>query len=412
MVVEVLNTGTELLLGDVTNTHLTYLGTELLPLGLRISRQTTVPDGDAIRTAMAETFGRCDILLVTGGLGPTTDDITREATAELLGLPLHEDAHVVAAITERLEKRGYVFRERMRRQAMVPEGALVLTNRNGTAPGLYLPALKTTTRNTPHIFLLPGPPHELRPMFEAEVLPILRGLLGGVPVRERRVYHIVGMGESAVEEIIGFALTQRGDIEVGYCARPNEVDLRLIGPPQILGEVEPSILSAVGKCLVSSKGEKLEGWLVEALRERGQTVAFAESCTGGLMANRLTNVPGASEVFREGYVVYANSAKEHLLGVSSELLRLHGAVSADVAAAMAQGALSSAEADYALAVTGIAGPGGGSIEKPVGTVFIALARQSGPTVVEKHFFPVEREIFKLLVTQSAFDLLRQALLEN
>jgi len=412
MVVEVLNTGTELLLGDVTNTHLSYLGSQLLPLGVRISRQTTVPDGEAIRTAMAETFGRCDILLVTGGLGPTTDDITREATAELLGLPLTEDPQIIATMTELVERRGFVFRERMRRQAMVPQGARVLANRNGTAPGLYIPSQQAGSVNTPHLFLLPGPPHELKPMFETEALPIICNLLGGTPVRERRVYRIVGMGESAVEEIIGFSLSQRGDIEVGYCARPNEVDLRIIAAPQILNEVEPAILAAVGKCLVSRKGEKLENWVVEALRQMGKTVAFAESCTGGLLAHRLTNVPGASEVFREGYVVYSNEAKEHLLGVPFDLLRLHGAVSADVAAAMAQGALQSSNSDYALAVTGIAGPGGGSIEKPVGTVFIALAQAGAGTVVEKHFFPVEREVFKLLVSQSGFDLLRKALLET
>ena len=234
MNVEVLNTGTELLLGSVTNTHLSYLGQQLFPLGLRIARQTTIPDGAPIREALLEAFGRCDILIVTGGLGPTSDDITREITAELLGFRLVEDETVAQAITERLARRRILLRSRMLRQAMVPEGATVLPNSHGTAPGLYIAPVLTPALSTPHLFLLPGPPRELKPMFESCVRPILRGIRGDLNDEECRTYHIVGLGESVVEELIGMELSRRGDIEVGYCARPNEVDFRLIAPRAVL----------------------------------------------------------------------------------------------------------------------------------------------------------------------------------
>ncbi len=410
--VELLNTGSELLLGDVINTHLTGIATQLLPLGLRISRQTTVPDGPAIRDAIIECAARCDVLLVTGGLGPTTDDITREVTAELLGMTLHEDPQVVDAIRQRLAKRGYEFRPRMRRQAMVPAGAQVLPNPNGTAPGLYFPPKESAWRNTPHIFLLPGPPRELFPMFEASVLPTLREIVGDPMIRERRLYHVVGLGESAVEEMVGLELSQRGDLEVGYCARPNEVDFRLIAHPSVLEEVEPLVLGTLGKFLVSKRGERIETWVVQELIRRNLTVSTAESCTGGLVAHRITNVSGSSQVFHQGFVTYANEAKCAALGVDPALIEAHGAVSAPVAQAMAEGALLKSGSDFAVALTGVAGPTGGSEDKPVGTVFVGLASKLHPTHVVKEFFPSDRETFKQLASQKALDLLRLALLET
>ncbi|MEX1118211.1 MAG: CinA family nicotinamide mononucleotide deamidase-related protein [Terrimicrobiaceae bacterium] len=409
--IEVLNTGSELLLGDVVNTHLTGLASRFLPMGLRVSRQTTVPDGAPIREAIAECLGRCDVLIVTGGLGPTTDDVTREVTAELLGLPMSEDLSVTQAITERLERRGYVFQERMRRQAMVPRNARVLSNPHGTAPGLYFPPLESAWRNTPHIFLLPGPPRELFPMVDADLLPLLASIAGQTTVRERRLYHVVGMGESAVEAEIGLALSQRGDIEVGYCARSNEVDLRLIAPQAILDEVEPLVLAAVGKHLVSKTGERLEAWVVAELIRQGRTVTTAESCTGGLLAHRITNISGASEVFPLGFVTYSNDAKAAELGVAPQLIETHGAVSAEVATAMAEGALARAKTHFALSLTGIAGPSGGSEEKPVGTIFLGFAEQGKPSTAHREFFPTDRETFKQLASQKALDLLRHALLE-
>ena|GEM_PF-37299 len=410
MQLEILNTGSELLLGDVTNTNLPALASRLDPLGLRVARQTAVPDGAPIREAVGEALGRCGILLVTGGLGPTTDDVTREVCAELLGLPLDEDPSIMEAITRRLAKRGVAFKERMRRQAMVPRGAEVLPNNNGTAPGLYIPPVVRAWRATPHLFLLPGPPRELLPMFDASVLPILRRIAGGLPMREKRIYRVVGMGESWVEEAIGLELDKRGDIEVGYCARPNEVDLRLIAAPDVLDAVEPAVLAAVGQHLVSRKGERLEEWIVAELRRRRLTLAAAESCTGGLLAHRVTNIPGASEIFRAGWVTYSNQAKISQLGVPPSLIETNGAVSAPVAAAMAEGARAAADADFALSLTGIAGPDGGSEEKPVGTVFIGLAMRGHPATTAQAIFPSDRETFKQLATQRALDILRLRLL--
>jgi nicotinamide-nucleotide amidase len=407
--VEILNTGTELLLGSVVNSHAAYLGRALFPLGLRLARQTTVPDGAPIRTALLEAFSRCEILFVTGGLGPTTDDITREITAELLGRRLVEDPEILRAIQARCDRRGFAFQERMRRQTMVPEGAIVLPNDHGTAPGLYLPATATTSESTPHLFLMPGPPRELKPMFETHVLPRLRELMQGVEAAESRVYRCVGIGESMVEARIGLRLSEIAGLEVGYCARPNEVDLRLIGPAALLAQVEPQVLAELGEFIVSSEGESLEAVVVARLRELRRSVTTAESCTGGLLANRLTNVAGASEIFNAGWVTYANEVKAGQLGVPEELLAAHGAVSEPVARAMAEGALGHAAADFALATTGIAGPGGGMPEKPVGTVFLALAERGAETLVWRAFFPTDRMTFKDLATQAALDALRKRL---
>lgn len=408
MTVEVLNTGTELLLGDVVNTHAAWFGKQLFPLGLRISRQTTAPDGESIGEVLSECFGRADIVLVTGGLGPTTDDITRETVAELLGIKLVADEETRRRIEAMVAELGFTMRERMLRQAMVPEGAVVLPNNNGSAPGLYLP-MRPSPRS-PHLFLLPGPPRELQPMFAESVLPVLRKLCGNLPPHECRVYRIVGLGESTVEEVVGLGLEMRGDLEVGYCARPNEVDLRLIGARETLEKVEPEILRTMGSHLFSQKGENLEEWVVAKLRELHLKIATAESCSGGLLAHRLTNIPGASEVFTHGFVTYSNEAKTSELRVPSPLIEKHGAVSEPVAVAMAIGALEKSGADYALSLTGIAGPGGGSDEKPAGLVFIALARRGKPTLCKKFHFPRDRETFKQIATQTALDMLRHELI--
>ena len=411
MIVELINSGTELLLGEVINTHAAWIAKQVFPFGLRITRQTTVPDGPAIRDAVCETFDRADIVFVTGGLGPTTDDITREAIAEILGLKLVPNESVRGAIEARLAARGYKLLERMLRQTMVPEGAIVLPNKNGTAPGLYIPSMSTPSSASPHFFLLPGPPRELKPMFEESVLPILRGLLGDLPEKDCRIYRVVGFGESAVEEMIGLELSENKDLEVGYCARPNEVDFRLIGSKKLLDTLEPRILQTLGKNLVSAKGEGIEEWITHRLATMGLTISTAESCTGGLLANRLTNVPGSSKVFHRGFVTYSNKSKSDLLGVSQALLSEHGAVSEPVARAMAEGALHNANSDFSLALTGVAGPDGGTPEKPVGTVFIAMAQSGKPTHCQKFSFPVDRATFKQLATQGALDMLRRALLE-
>ena len=407
--VELLNTGSELLLGNVKDAHLSWFGRELFPLGVRISRQTTVPDGAVIRDALLESFSRADVLIVTGGLGPTTDDITRELVAEILGLKLVHHPETLERIKERCRSRGFTLQERMDRQAMAPEGATVLPNDQGTAPGLSIPPVEGLSWASPHIFLLPGPPRELQPMARAHVLPFLKDLAAGGDQHECRIYKVVGMGESMLEAKIGMELTRRGDLEVGYCARPNEVDFRLIGPKEILDEVEPLVLAAVGEHLVSDENESMEEVVVHLLRQKGSTLATAESCTGGLLANRLTNIAGASAIFLEGFVTYSNASKTDLLGVPAGLIAAHGAVSEEVARAMAEGARSKSGATYALATTGIAGPDGGTAEKPVGTVWMALAVEGMTTEVWKENRPTDRLTFKQVVTQSALDRLRKRL---
>jgi nicotinamide-nucleotide amidase len=408
MRLEVLNTGSELLLGSVLNTHLQFLAQALFPLGLRIERQVTVPDGAVIQEAVAETFGRADVLLITGGLGPTTDDITREAVAELLGLELIHDETVMAAIEQRFARRNLTLSARNRRQAQRPEGATVLHNPNGTAPGLYLPARAHGAGTTPHLFLLPGPPRELKPMVTDQVLPLLKELLPPGPVAEMRMVRVAGLGESGVEELVGEQLLALG-LELGYCARPGEVDVRTIGSPEVLAVAERIIIEKLGAHIVSHDQRPMEKVLVDLLTERGETLACAESCTGGFLAHRITNVAGASAVFLGGYVTYANAVKVSALGVDPALIEAHGAVSEAVARSMAEGARLKAGADYAIATTGIAGPGGGSEEKPVGTVYIALAGKMGATLVERHRFPTDRQAFKDLVSQNAFELLRRQL---
>jgi len=409
MQAEVINTGSELLLGLVTNTHLGYLAGELAPCGITVARQVCVPDGPPIREALAAAFERADVVFTTGGLGPTTDDITREAAAELLGLPLLPDEEILSGIRERFARRGLPMADRVARQAMVPGGAEVLPNPNGTAPGLYFPPTVLGSRRARHLFLLPGPPRELRPITQDYVLSKLRSVLPASSRRERRIYRLTGIGESQVEERIGEKLEARGDLEVGYCARPSEVDFRLIGTPGLLAQIEPEIRAVLGEWIYS-EGESLEAAIVRLLGDKHLTLATAESCTGGSLAGRITNVPGASDVFLAGYVTYANEAKENILGVPSELLAVHGAVSEPVAAAMAEGARRVSGAKFALSTTGIAGPGGGTENKPVGTVYLGLASAGYPTVVRRCYFPLDRVTFKHMATSAALDLLRRQVL--
>ncbi|HEV2805778.1 MAG TPA: competence/damage-inducible protein A [Chthoniobacterales bacterium] len=402
----VINTGTELLLGDVLNSHLSFIARQILALGLRIERQVTVPDGEAIREAIEESRG-AEIVFITGGLGPTTDDITREITADLFGRKLGHDPAILRAIEERAARRGFRLTDRVARQADVPEGATVLPNEHGSAPGLYLPADAATRR--PHLFLLPGPPRELHPMFRDSVLPILRRIVPGAAAIDRRMFRVAGMGESLVEEAVGADLLALPGLELGYCARPGEMDLRLIGSAAVVEEAERIVVAKLGAAIVSNDGSTLEEAAVKLLTARKQTLAVAESCTGGYLAHRITNVPGASAVLLGGYVTYSNEAKVAMLGVDPALIDAHGAVSKQVAQAMAEGCRASANSDFALATTGIAGPGGGSPEKPVGTVFIALAAKDRPVSVKKGFFPDDRPTFKVLTTQTALEMLRQRL---
>ena len=403
-----LNTGTELLAGDVHDTHLAFIAREIFSVGLRIEERRTVGDGPAIGETLRDLFSRAEIIFVTGGLGPTSDDITCDVVAELLRLKLSENTELLASLKERLKARGIKWVSSIAKQAQVPDGAQILPNENGSASGLYLKASINPQIESPHIFLLPGPPRELQPMFCESVMSILPSIVKEPPRFERRFYKIAVMGESVIEEKIGEKILAIPGIELGYCARPGEVDVRIIGERAALDQADQVVRDELGDSIFTAGDETLEEVLVKLLTKKKQTLAITESCTGGLLANRITNVPGASAVLLAGYVCYANEAKIDILGVDPKLIEQHGAVSEQVARAMAEGARKRAGSAYALSTTGIAGPSGSSEEKPVGTVYIALAEESG-TKIKKLFFPNDRETFKQLVAQAAFELLRRKL---
>jgi nicotinamide-nucleotide amidase len=409
MRVVLLSTGTELLLGDVQDAHLGFIAREILPLGLRINERRTVPDGPAIRDSLLELIGRSEILFVTGGLGPTSDDITREITANALGLELREDSELLDSLKRRLAGRGIKWAPSIARQAEVPIGGQILPNENGSASGLYLKANINPAIPSPPLFVLPGPPRELQPMFRAFVTPILRSIVEVPRSIQRRLYKIACLGETTIEEAIGDKVLAIPGIELGYCARPGEVDIRIVGESDVVSRADAIIKKELGSSIFSPNDETLEEVIVKLLSSRKETLAVAESCTGGLLANRITNVPGASAVIFAGYICYANEAKIEMLDVDPELIEKHGAVSEPVAHALAEHARIRARSTYGLATTGIAGPSGGSPEKPVGTVYIALATPS-EIVVKKLFFPSDRKTFKQMAAQAAFDLLRRKII--
>jgi len=407
MRVEIINTGTELLLGRVPNTHLAFLAQSLLGLGLRVDRQVTVPDGVAIAEALEEAMARADLIIVTGGLGPTSDDITRDAAAEAFGRTLIFHPEILAGIAEKFKARQLAMNDLQRPQAMVPEGGVVLDNPGGTAPGLIVENDKTV------VVLLPGPPGELRPMWTNEALPWLRKKFAGrlAPVHEVTL-RILGIGETRVQGLVEDEIKALGPVEVGYCARPGEVDLRLIASDEELVRRAAALArTKLGDVIYAEGSETMEEVVVRLARAAGRTVATAESCTGGLVAGRITNVPGSSEIFRHGWVTYADEAKTTELGVPAELLEKHGAVSAEVAQAMAEGALRESGADLAVAVTGIAGPTGGTPEKPVGLVYFGLATKDGKTQVTERKLSPMRETFRYMAVQIALDLVRRALIQ-
>src|SRR4026209_2701732 len=318
MRIALLNTGTELLLGDVQDAHLAFIAHEIFSLGLRIEERRTVGDTEAIRQTLAELFPRCEILFVTGGLGPTSDDITREMVADLLGSELCQSSELLASLRQRLRMHGIKWTPGIARQADVHAGAEVLPNQNGSAPGLYLRANINPQIQSPHIFLLPGPPRELQPMFQKFVMPILSSIVPDSDFIERRLYKIANKGESLVEETIGDRVLGIPGVELGYCARPGEVDVRIVGKAKAIEQADTIIRSTLGPSIFSAADETLEEVVVKLLAERNQTVAVAESCTGGLLANRMTNVPGASAVFSAGYVCDLNQAKIDMLDVDPQ----------------------------------------------------------------------------------------------
>ncbi len=420
MHIELINTGSELLLGRVLNTNQQWLCRQLADRGYTVSRQVCVPDtGPAIEEAVREALSRADGVITTGGLGPTSDDLTRERIAGLLGRALRSDPEVLRRIEARFAARHWPMPESTRVQALIPEGALVLRNDHGTAPGLLIRVEPNPHRaggQAAWLAMLPGPPRELQPMFLEQLLP---RILEYSPVAEPgaiRTLRTTGIGESLVEERIDRPLRPLADrgLEIGYCARPGEVDIRFVARGATAGPlIEQAVQiaeQAVGRHIFGEGEEEMETVVVRLLRERQRTVAVAESCTGGLLGHRITSVPGASEVFLGGWITYGNAAKESWLGVPAQVLQAHGAVSVATARAMATNARRISGADYALAVTGIAGPSGGTPDKPVGTVFIALAGPDEELSVLNPTNAWDRATFKHVTTQQALELLRRALL--
>lgn len=407
MRIEVVNTGTELLLGKVVNTHVGYFGEKLFKLGLRIQRQTTIPDGEEIRTVLEEAFPRCDAILVTGGLGPTNDDVTREVIAEMLGRKLHLDTAIRDEIREMFRKRGMRASSTNDRQAMVPDGAEVLNNPYGTAPGLYVPA--DGGHESPHLFLLPGPPRELKPMFEELVFPKLSELRGEIRAEASHNLRIYGVGESTLASVLEPKLDTLENLELGYCARLGEVDLRLIGAVDSVEAAAAIVRAEFGDKIMTESEESIAKVVLDLLVARGETVSTAESCTGGFIASTLTDQSGSSAILHSSYVTYANEAKSKILGVPADMLAEHGAVSDEVVRAMAEGCLRISGADHAIAVSGIAGPTGGSDEKPVGTVHVGIASKGSDIFAKRYFHPSDRVSFKERVARLALDLLRRRL---
>ena len=432
MNVELVNTGSELMLGLVLNTHQQWLCRRLADLGHVVTRQVAIADtGSEIQQAVREALSRADLVITTGGLGPTSDDITRERIAEMLGKKLVENKAVLAHIENFFAKRNRARPPKTSVETFVPEGALVFLNATGTAPGLAMKiedrswelevGAETSPTSISHhpsaspkwLVMLPGPPRELRPMFDTSVVPLLKREFAG-EIFICRTLCSTGVGESSVEEKVEAdlqPLVRRG-LEVGYCARPGAVDVRLVasgaGAEQLVREAEAVVQKNLAGNIFGFDDAEIENVVIKRLVQCKKTLALAESCTGGNVAHRLTNVPGASEVFLGGVVSYSNAAKQNMLGVHAESLAAHGAVSEEVAREMAAGARQQFGSDYAVAITGIAGPGGGTADKPVGTVFIALASAEG-VEVKKSVNAWDRQTFKDVTATQVFEWLRQVL---
>lgn len=412
MVVELISVGTELLLGNIVNTNTQYLAEKCALLGLSMYHQVTVGDNRERLSETIETaLKRSDIVILTGGLGPTEDDLTKEVCASVMGFELEEDSHT----KERIKKyfKNNIYKEipdNNWKQAIIPRGAVVLDNDNGTAPGLIL------EKDEKAAILLPGPPGELKPLFERAVVPYLKKLQPEV-IRSQML-KICGHGESQVEDKLLDLIDKQTNPTIATYAKTAEVHLRVTAKAdseeeakRILKPVVKEIKNRFGDDIYTTKEEEtLEMAVVRLLTKHELTVATAESCTGGLIAGRLVNVPGASGVFREGFITYSNKAKRKILDVSKSTLKKYGAVSEQTAKEMATGGVFATDADVCIAVTGIAGPDSEG-EKPVGLVYIACYMKDKVKVEEYHFKGNREKIREQSVVK-ALDLLRRSILAN
>jgi nicotinamide-nucleotide amidase len=407
---EIIAIGSELLAPDRTDTNSLWLTEKLNSIGIEVKLKTIVGDDDArLEEAIKDAARRSKIVITTGGLGPTEDDVTRKVAARALGRRLSLNETILEELRQKFLSFGHPMPERNSRQAMVIEDAEVLPNPNGSAPGMFI------EHQGAAIVLLPGPPREMRPMFENHVQPRLIGRAGSVKVL-RRMLRVVGLGESALDEKIAPIYTKYENPQTTILFNQSEIEIHLTARGRtemeanaLLDRLSEQLEERLGNAVFSFAGETMEEVVGLKLAVGGYTLAVAESCTGGLIAERLTDVPGSSKYFIEGVVAYSNEAKTRALDVKPKLLLEHGAVSGEVAEAMAKGIRKRAGTDFGLSVTGIAGPGGGSEDKPVGLVYIALA-DDVQTKSRKLQIPGDRQLVRWRASQAALDLLRRRLI--
>jgi competence/damage-inducible protein CinA-like protein len=412
--IELITIGDELLLGFTADTNAAYLSRELADIGFDVVRRTTVGDiGPAITAAVRDALDRTGAVITTGGLGPTADDVTKPAIAEVFGRVMRFEPAILSAIEERWRARGLSgpLPAPNRRQAFVPEGARVLVNRHGSAPGIWL-----EDERRRWVAMLPGVPREMRGLLADELLPALRARGGesGTVVRSRTL-RTTGIAESALAEVLGDLAEAVNGLPLAYLPGADGVDLRLTSRGLAPGDADNALelgveqlRARVGPWVYGDGTTNLAAVVLDLCRARGLHVAVGESCTGGLFGARLTAVPGSSDVFVGGVIAYDNTVKVGLLGVSGDELATHGAVSEPVVRRMAEGARIQAGAQLGVGITGIAGPDGGTADKPVGTTWIALAG-AGDTRAKRSVFVGDREEIRWRATQSALDMIRRAL---
>lgn len=402
MIAEILSIGTELLMGQIANTDAQYISGRLSELGIGLYRQQVVGDNPGrVKEALSAALSRADLVITTGGLGPTEDDLTKEMVAEVFGLPMVLDGDSLRAIEAFMGSVGHPMAENNRKQAWFPQGAIILPNACGTAPGCVVEAGEKA------VAVLPGPPHELKDMFEKQLAPYL--MARGGEHMESRYLRIFGIGESAVENRLRDLFHSDNPTLALYCG-PGEVQARITARGDdagaLIGPVADEIRARLGDAVYGEGlDNSIEKVVVGLLRERGETITFAESCTGGMLAARLVDVPGASNVLNEAHVTYADAAKARVLGVKPETLERYTAVSAQCAREMAEGARRISGATWAAATTGYAGPDGGEDGTPAGTVFIAVSGPDGTTVEERHFKGT-RQFVRTVATSWALNAVR------
>jgi len=410
MTAAVVSIGTELTRGELINSNAAWLGEELTKLGFDVTEHATVDDDlDRIATVLRRFAKTHRVVIVTGGLGPTSDDLTTAAAAEAAGVALRRDESVVEGIRQKFAAFGRVMPQSNAKQGDFPEGAEILANPLGTAPGFAMRIDES------RLFFVPGVPHEMKHIFDASIVPAI------APLAEPRTHQVhlrtFGMTESGVAEALAGLEDEYEGLTLGYRAHFPEIEVKVRARADSKAEAErlshsiaDKVRALLGDAVFGERAATFPEVVGTALRDKGKTLAVAESCTGGRVGEMLTRVPGASDYLLLDAVVYANSAKEAVLGVSPELLRAHGAVSSEAAAAMAEGALRVAGADIAVSITGVAGPGGGTEDKPVGTVWFGLARRGEPTITKHRKLPWDRDRIQTLSAYLALELVRRAVL--